>query len=56
MSAERYERPQVIASFSIDELREDAAAASVYPSDARLKTGLAPVERSLERLGRLARD
>lgn len=53
--AERYDQPRLLASFSISELRADAAAAFPYTSDIGLKSELAPVERPLERLRRIGR-
>jgi|HubBroStandDraft_6_1064221.scaffolds.fasta_scaffold583787_2 hypothetical protein len=43
----RYERPVLIKSYSLAELRADAATCSIYPppalSDERLKTDIEPV-------------
>jgi hypothetical protein len=49
-----YEPPALIASYSIEELRAEAAAcASVYPSDLALKSDVQQVEGALIRLGRI---
>lgn len=56
MHTERYEPPRLLATYSIAELRLDAATAgAVYISDERLKTAVTRVERPVERLRRIAR-
>ena len=48
-----YERPSLIATFSIEELRADAASCTPYQytSDVRVKTDIKTVDRPLDGLG-----
>jgi len=52
---ETYERPDLIATYSIEELRAEAATAFCYTvtavSDRILKTEIETIEQPLERLG-----
>jgi hypothetical protein len=51
---EPYEKPAVIATYSVDELRKGAAtAATSVPSDLVLKDEVEVVERPLARLRRI---
>ena len=52
---ERYERPVLIASYSIDELRADAAACLPYPSDLALKREVETVAEPLKQLETIRR-
>ena len=50
----RYERPAVLASYSVDELRSEGAASLAYMiSDVSLKSDVATIEEPLARLGEL---
>ena len=48
---ESCEHPRLIVTFSIAELRADAAMALVYSSDETLKHEIETIERPLDRLG-----
>ena len=50
---QRYEPPVLIASFSIEELREEAATCAVYPSDSALKTEVERIDSPLARLAKI---
>jgi hypothetical protein len=50
-----YQPPLVVQSYSVEELRADAAACSIYqvPSDRALKQEIKTVGSSLDRLGKV---
>jgi hypothetical protein len=51
---EPYERPRLIATYSLDELRAEAGIALAnYPSDQALKQEIATIEEPLRRLGKI---
>jgi hypothetical protein len=50
---QRYEPPVLIASFSIEELREEAATCAAYPSDNALKTQVEQIDAPLIRLAKI---
>jgi hypothetical protein len=58
---ERYERPAILATYSVDELVEEAATCEVYytdtntPSDRDLKEQIEGIEGALERVTSIGR-
>jgi hypothetical protein len=53
---ETYNRPALIASYSIADLLAGAAIAMEYASDRALKRGVEEIEQPLERLGAIRTD
>jgi len=53
----RYERPRLIATYSIERLQAEAATCAAYgvPSDRALKDDIATVENPLSQLGAIRR-